>query len=384
MYKFKFVMILAVIFVLVLPFSNTSYAKNTENNYIVTFNNNINQQYINSKGGEVIESFDATPSVLVKATDEEINDIKLDANIIEKVEIDGLVEASSDDFDFGSIDIDPEEQLIPWNVNYVKADKAHRMGLTGRGIKIGVIDSGITNHKDIKVTGGINIIDQSANYNDETGHGTRVAGIIGAVNNSYGLIGVSPNASLYAIKVLNSNGKGSISDVIAGLEYAIENKLDIVNLSLQTTIDNSVLKETIKKANKNGILVIAAAGNYGGSLEENTIAFPAAYKDVISVGAVNHNGERYNLSSTGKELDLVAPGEYVYTTVLEDMFFLANGTSMAAPHVTGAAALLLEDNPKLKTRQLEKILLKSADRLGDFKLYGKGLLNIDKAIKLAK
>ncbi|MGH0515850.1 S8 family peptidase [Bacillus cereus] len=363
--------------------TNEILAEEDQNKYFVTFKSEVNENYIKSNGAEIVKCFTTSPTVLIKASEKAVANIQSNENIVSAIEPDEEVVASDVDFDISEIDLDPQEQLIPWNVNYIKAPTLHKLGLSGKKIKIGIIDSGIADHKDLNVVDGINILDHNSNFRDDFGHGTKVAGVIGALNNSYGLVGVAPDSNLYAIKVLNSKGKGSISNVVSGIEYAIEKNLDIVNLSLQTTTNNSVLKKTIEKAYENNIVIVAAAGNKGGDKGSNTVTYPALYDEVISVGAINHNGKRYALSSIG-QIDLVAPGEYVYTTVLDDMYFLYHGTSMATPHVVGVAALLLEHNSSLKNRDIKNILMNSATDIGDFEIYGKGVLNAEKAFDLTK
>lgn len=268
--KVVFVVIMSLIllsFNLPETYADNSYEQFKEK-YFVTFKNEVDTDYIRTKGGEIVQEFDTSPSVLIKASPETIQKIKNEKEIV-SIEFDSEVEISGyEDIDWGSIDIDPQEQLIPWNVDYIDSTYAHQMGLSGQGVKVGIIDSGINPHKDLKISGGINILDNNDSYYDGYGHGTKVAGIIGALDNSYGLIGVAPNVKLYSIKVLKSNGKGSISDVVAGIEWAIDNNLDIVNFSLQTTVDNSVLRNAVQKAYENNILLVASAGNKGGDKKD--------------------------------------------------------------------------------------------------------------------
>lgn len=365
-----------------------TYADNSnehsKDRYLVTFKNVVDKDYIQEQGGEILKQFNTSPSALIIASPEAIKKIKNNEHII-SINFDSEVEISGyDDIDWGSIDIDPQEQLIPWNVDYIGSTYAHQMGISGQGVKVGIIDSGINPHNDLKISGGINILDNNDNYYDGFGHGTKVAGIIAALDNSYGIIGVAPNVELYSIKVLKSNGKGSISDVVAGIEWAINNNIDILNFSLQTTIDNSVLKTAVQKAFENNILLVASAGNMGGTKKTNTITYPAAYEEVISVTSIDKNGERSSYSSTGKQIDISAPGEFVYTTLQSGLYFLADGTSMAAPHVTGVAALILESQPNLNVEEVTKILLKSKKNLGNHKLYGKGIIDVPKAIKFSQ
>ncbi|KYD27492.1 S8 family peptidase [Parageobacillus toebii] len=381
--KMLLVIIMSLIF-FTFNIPKTFADNNHEQRYFVTFKEEVDTDYIKEKEGKIIQQFNTSSSVLIEASSETIQRIK-DNNEIVSIELDVEVEIDEAyETDWGLIDIDPQEQLIPWNIDYIGSTYAHQIDITGKNVKVGIIDSGINPHKDLKVSGGINIVGNNGNYYDDYGHGTKVAGIIAALDNSYGIIGVAPDVELYSIKVLKSNGKGSISDVVAGIEWAIENDIDILNFSLQTTIDNSVLRNAIQKAYENNILLVASAGNMGGTKKVDTVTYPAAYDEVIAVAAVDKNGERASYSSTGKRIDISAPGDYVYTTVQSGLYFLATGTSMAAPHVSGVAALVLECQPNLDVEELRKILLKSKKPFGNPKLYGKGIIDVPKAIKFSK
>ncbi|CDQ41795.1 S8 family peptidase [Virgibacillus salexigens] len=374
---------LSILF-LVVNFQEVDAAVDGEGDqYFVTFKTEVNEGIITDHNGEIIKEYTISPSLLVELPKGSVEVIE-EADEVVSVEPNVEVEISGyEDIDWGSIDIDPQEQLVPWNIDYIGSTAAHQLGISGKGIRVGIIDSGINPHKDLKVSGGINILDNSENYFDGYGHGTKVAGIIGALDNSYGLLGVASDADLYSIKVLKNDGKGLISDVVTGIEWAIENKMNIVNFSLQTNVETDILRKAIKKANENDILLVASSGNMGGTKKDDTVTYPAAYDEVISVAAINKNGERYVHSSTGKRIDISAPGELVYTTVQSGLYFLANGTSMSAPHVSGVAALVLQNNPKLNIEEIRKILVKSTKPLGNPHLYGKGLIDVQKAIKFS-
>nr|QHB15709.1 serine alkaline peptidase preproprotein [Virgibacillus natechei] len=374
---------LSILF-LVVNFQEVDAAVDGEGDqYFVTFKTEVNEGIITDHNGEIIKEYTISPSLLVELPKGSVEVIE-EADEVVSVEPNVEVEISGyEDIDWGSIDIDPQEQTVPWGIDYIGKAAAHQLGIFGKGIRVGIIDSGIKPHKDLKVSGGINILDNSENYFDGYGHGTWVAGIIGALDNSYGLLGVASDADLYSIKVLKNDGKGLISDVVTGIEWAIENKMNIVNFSLQTNVETDILRKAIKKANENDILLVASSGNMGGTKKDDTVTYPAAYDEVISVAAINKNGERYVHSSTGKRIDISAPGELVYTTVQSGLYFTLNGTSMSAPHVSGVAALVLQNNPKLNIEEIRKILVKSTKPLGNPHLYGKGLIDVQKAIKFS-
>lgn len=230
-------------------------------------------------------------------------------------------------------------QVLPWGVDRIDAEKAWPL-TTGANIKVGVIDTGIeTNHPDLKVYGGINTINPKKSYKDDNGHGTHVAGTIAALNNKVGVIGVAYRAQLYAVKVLGANGSGYLSDVIEGLDWCIKQKMQVVNMSLGLNANVSLFHQAIKEVFKAGIFITAAAGNSGP--ESNTVIYPARYPETAAVSAMNQDDKIAYFSSRGPEVDLIAPGVTIYSTYRNRTYRNLSGTSMAAPHVAGTAALVL-------------------------------------------
>ncbi len=183
-------------------------------------------------------------------------------------------------------------QQITWGIERVKAPEAWNNS-TGTNVKIAVLDTGISNsHPDLIVSGGINLVGKSKNkkWNDDNGHGTHVSGIIAARNNNIGVVGVAPDAQLYAVKVLDAYGSGYISDVIEGIDWAVQNNMDIVSMSLGTSTYSQALNDTTANAYKAGILLVASAGNSGdGNLFTDDVLYPAKFDSVIAVSAVDYN-----------------------------------------------------------------------------------------------
>ncbi|SHI07857.1 S8 family serine peptidase, partial [Clostridium grantii] len=159
-------------------------------------------------------------------------------------------------------------------------------------------------------------------------------GIIAASMNEFGVVGMVPDADIYAIKALDSNGDGYVSDIIEGIDWAIKNHLDILNLSISTVNNSESFHDIVKKANETGMIMVAAAGNnYGGSSE-----FPAAYPEVLSVGAIDENGSIADFSAL-EGVDVYAPGSDIYSTFINGRYESMSGTSMAVPHVVGLKCL---------------------------------------------
>lgn len=231
----------------------------------------------------------------------------------------------------------PAPETTPWGVSRVNAPAAWPTS-RGAGVKVAVIDTGIDlAHPDLtaNLRTGINLVRPGRTPDDDNGHGTHVAGIIGAVSNSIGVVGIAPNVELYPVKVLNSRGVGYLSDIIAGIDWAVANRMDVINLSLGTSEHIQSMQDAIRRADQAGTVVVAASGNSGGA-----VMYPAAYDEVIAVGMTNEDNEVERASSRGPQLDLVAPGDDIYSTYKGQRYREMTGTSMAAPHVVGAAALL--------------------------------------------
>lgn len=282
----------------------------------------------------------------------------------------------------------PLEQL-PWGVDRIDADLAWPV-TTGDPIRVAIIDTGIDlKHPDLigNLQIGVSTVGYTTSYNDDNGHGTHVAGIVGAVNNEIGVIGVGPKVDLYAVKVLDRRGSGYLSDVIEGLEWAIENRMQVINMSLGTASNILSFQEAVQKVNAAGIVQVAAAGNNGGS-----VIYPAAYQEVIAVSATNDVDTIASWSSRGPEVDLAAPGVSIYSTYKGQTYKTLSGTSMAAPHVAGTAALVLTQTAKCDTDsngvcspvEVKQRLEATAEDLGVVSrddLYGYGLVDAENAVR---
>lgn len=336
--------------------------------YFVAFNSNVDTNIVKAHGGEIKKQYKYMPLIVAKLSGAAAQALSNNPNI-EYIEEDGMVQAIG--------------QETPWGVIDVNGTDAHQFGVTGAGINIGVIDTGIDySHEDLQVSGGVTFVEGTSNYMDDNGHGTHVAGTIAAVNNIAGVIGVSPQVNLYAIKVLDQYRNGNYSDVVAGIEWSISNHMDIVNMSIGGSTASRTLQKAIDHAYNSGILLIAAAGNSGYD-KRGTILYPARYNSVIAVGAVDQQNNRATFSSVGKELELMAPGMNILSTI-PGGYGYDSGTSMAAPHVTGVAALVWEVNPELSNFQIRKVLNESATMLGDSFYYGNGLVNAFEAVNNVK
>jgi len=280
-----------------------------------------------------------------------------------------------------------EANEVPPGVELIQAPAIWKE-TKGKGITVAILDTGCdSTHPDLQeqIIGGRNFTDDDRSnpdiYLDYNGHGTHVAGTIAAQQNDIGVVGVAPEASLLIVKVLNRKGSGQYDWIINGINYAIEQKVDIISMSLGGPNDLPELHEAIKRAVSNNILVVCAAGNEGdGDDSTDEFAFPGRYNEVISVGAVNLERRPSDFTNSHNEIDLVAPGEKILSTYLNGRFATLSGTSMAAPHVSGALALIkglvnTSFGRELSEPELYAQLIKRTVPLGlSPKLEGNGLV----------
>jgi subtilisin family serine protease len=255
---------------------------------------------------------------------------------------------------------DEEKKEIPWGVSRVNAYNAWNY-TQGDGVKVGVIDTGIDyNHPDLKpnYAGGYNIVKQNNDPMDDHGHGTHVAGTIAAVRDLKGVVGVAPKVKLYAVKVLDSNGSGQYSWIIDGIQWAVNNKMNVINMSLGGPSGSDALKAAIDAAYKAGVVIVCAAGNDSGPVN-----YPAKYDSAIAVSASDSSDKLASFSSRGAEIDFIAPGVSIYSTYKGGVYKTLSGTSMASPHMAGLAALVVGYGIKEPAKVVE-VLKKSASSLG--------------------
>lgn len=248
-------------------------------------------------------------------------------------------------------DINALTYSIPYGVSMINAPNVWKLGYTGKGVNIAIIDTGCDKtHPNLsgRIIGGRNFTsDDNSNpdiYNDYQGHGTHVAGTIGASRSSTGVVGVAPESNLLILKALDKTGGGKLEWTINAINYAVDQKVDIISMSLGTPQDIPQLKEAIVRATKSNILVVCAAGNEGDNANPNTdeLSYPAAYNEVISVGAIDQNKSAAKFTNSNKEVDVVAPGVNIKSTYPGGKYASLSGTSMATPHVSGALALLIQ------------------------------------------
>lgn len=267
-----------------------------------------------------------------------------------------------------------------WNMDAVNL--ADASGLSGSGVKVAVLDSGIASSEDLLVDGYTDLTDsgnENPLFNDSTGHGTGIASIISASDETGEMYGIAPDTELYDVKVLDGSNTAPLSRIIEGIYWCIDNDMDVINMSFGTPSYSVSLEQAVSAAADAGILMVAAAGNNGQTA--GAIDYPAAFGNVIAVGASDGDNQMTSFTSGGEGIDLLAPGEKVWSYGAFQGLQAVDGTSIATAHVTGAAALLLERYPDADTEFIRQLLMASSNQeTGGSDL---GILNIGNALAMA-
>lgn len=282
---------------------------------------------------------------------------------------------------------DPYMGTSLWGLWVIYADKAWDITVGSRSIKVCVIDQGVDyNHEDLAANYGYGK-DFVDNDNDPYPvsslefHGTHVAGTISAVmDNGRGVVGVSQSLIL-SCRALNDSGVGSSVWVSQCVRWCADTGAKVINMSLGSYSPSSELESAVNYAvDTAGVVVVAAAGNDGSS----SVNYPAAYDACIAVGAIDTSGQRAYFSNYGQELDVVAPGVMILSTMpFISSYSYLDGTSMATPHVSGLAALILSKNPNLSPADVRGIITGTAIDMGEMGkdwFYGYGLINSYRAL----
>jgi major intracellular serine protease len=245
----------------------------------------------------------------------------------------------------------------------------------GEGVKVAVLDTGCDlDHPDIKknILPGMNFIDPSKDPWDDNQHGTHVSGIIAAENNEIGMVGVAPDAKIVPVKVLDGSGNGSLVNVAKGIRWAVdEGKVDLICMSLGSPNPVQEVRKAIQYALSKKVVCFVAAGNAGLTRQ---IFYPANYQETIAIGSIDENLRRSNFSNTGDNLDFMAPGGSIFSTVPDNWYAVLSGTSMAAPFAVGVAALVLS---YVRHKDIDLRLETNDDYIGTFKSHTVPITNED-------
>ncbi len=259
--------------------------------------------------------------------------------------------------------------LLKDSVPLIRADEVRSMGHTGQGAIVCVVDTGVDDDHDYlnPLVGEYDFVNLDGDATDDNGHGTHVAGIIASQHPEY--TGVAPDSGIMAAKVMDASGSGWASDVIAGIEWCVDNGADVITLSLggglfSGTCDYDPIANSVNNAVGQGVVVVAAAGNEGPS----GMTSPGCASGAISVGAADNEGTVWIGSSRGSELDVVAPGVDIISAYSNPQYpnswAYGTGTSMATPHVSGIAAQVLGLKPWISPREIRIAIERTTDPVG--------------------
>lgn len=254
-----------------------------------------------------------------------------------------------------------------WNIRSIRAESSYRDSRKGKKIRVVLLDSGVDVDEDIPCEERRDFLDgkeeeRSMLFDDVSGHGTAIAGLICARENEDRITGLAANVELYSARVLDEENQAPASRIARAIQWAVQQKADIIHMSLGTDRPSPELEKAVKEADRKGILMVAAAGNAGSPAEEgSTVEYPAAYEEVLAVGATDTENKPAAWSSDGPETDLVAPGDRILSTGVFGGIVVESGTSLAAAHVTGVAAALWGRDRTKSSRFIRALLTKSAN-----------------------
>lgn len=355
---------------------NSSHLYAAGKRVIVKFKDATRTDLVTQAGGVIENEFKVFRGVSAAIPEDRIA-VLMGHPAIEYIEEDRIVYA------IGKPSPQQPPQTIPWGISRINAPQSWLLS-TAYHVNVCVVDTGIQlNHPDLQGNIGWNVtfVTGTKNGNDDNGHGTHVAGTIAAVNNSIGVVGAAHEANLAAVKVLNKSGIGYTSWVIKGIEWCVANGMDIINLSLGSETYSKSEEDAIKAAYNAGLVILVAAGN--DALTGNNLQYPAVFPEVLAVSATDSNNNIASFSSHGYWVDIAAPGVQILSTARGSTYATKDGTSMAAPHVSGAAAVLLAYNPALTNAEVYARLTSTTVDLGAAgwdQYFGWGLVDLYSAL----
>ena len=322
--------------------------------------------------------------VIVFAHMEESDALKLkNHDLVESIEEDGTE----------STDVEPSEGNIyetsqtSYAFDMMNIQQFHKEGYKGQGLKIGILDTGVQKHTNLKVESGINVYDSTLPWDNSlaNSHGTLVAGVINAQGIDGNLIGIAPEAKIYAVRIDNGNGainSTTWSSQIAGMSWAVDNGMDAVNCSFSSRIESKARKKAFEIASNNGIAIFCSAGNTQPRTDTttNTAKYPAKYPFTIANANINPDKTRYPTSCIGQGLNFSNGGVKIITTttaknstaISSSYSTGSTGTSLASPATLGIYILYKQMYQEPKEKILQRMAV-NAEPLGDTFWYGAGL-----------
>jgi subtilisin family serine protease len=348
--------------------------------------NSAAEQLIASAGGRIVDTIKPLSiyrvALAADQAEADLAAIRSRADLVRSAEVEGEQVAQV-------VPNDPLYRAFQWNLRRIGMEQGWDLRPSASDVLVAVLDTGVDlNHPDLKpnllLDQGYDFLNDLPSPQDDESHGTAVAGIIGAVgNNREGVTGIAWHVKILPIKALNSQGRGPDSAMVKAILYAADNGVRIINISSTGNRYSAALETAVQYAEDKGALVVAAAGNTGNA--DNAVNYPAAFDGVVAVAAIDGNDQLAPFSQRQSYVALAAPGVDVPSTAWagagRGLYASQSGTSIAAPHVSGAAAILWALRPDLAAADIVAALRSSADKVASTDPgYGSGVLNVARAI----
>lgn len=347
-------------------------------NCIVTFKGTANLRLLDKHNVKDIYVPQYIPNlVLCKLDDDQIKHLRNEKDIL-AVELD---DADSIDDTF-----DESSQEHSYAIDLMEVKRFHDLGFKGQGVKVAVFDTGIQKHEDLVIVGGINAFDQTKPFDADiaNAHGTKVAGVIGMQDNDKGYLGVAPECELYAVRLddgSGSNGGAQWSEQIVGMNWAIENDIDVINCSFSGTSDSVSRRQAFKAAHDAGITIFCSANNRQGDYDLNIdrVFYPAIYPFVITSANINQDKSRYKSSSVGPSINFASGGVNITSTSIDSNngvssnYASGTGTSYASPAVAGMFALYKQMYPHESREKVLQRMYVNTEKIGNIRYFGAGI-----------
>lgn len=382
--KVKSLLLAMILFCIIASSTVTVKAPQNKVCVIVRFREKIDAQTLIKVNGQILKSFKAIPAVAAWIDTDHLESLRKDPSV-------AYVERDEPRFVQGRIDrvvgkpgSTQPPQTLPWGVDRIDAEKVWRKN-EGESVNVAIIDTGVDpDHPDLiaNIEGVYSAVPpDSYSVDDRYGHGTHVAGIIAAVDNEIGVVGVGPQIDLWIIKA-SAGGILQLKDLLESYEFVMStwsdadphNNVQVMSMSYGGGYSQAEA-EMLEQAWNMGIILVAAAGNEGGA-----VIYPAALPNVVAVSAMNINDRITSWSNRGPEIDLAAPGSAITSTYIRGQYATWSGTSMATPHVSASAALAIASHPRKTAAEIVQLLFDKADDLGDHGfdyLFGYGLVDAE-------
>jgi serine protease len=394
-------LLLLVLFIVGLWFALSNFKglanKGEYSSIVLDFRDNLPTTVISEQLQAIAQKYNETPTLnSIFSVSDNIYTLEGDEKLLKALRnspLKGFVEHIEPNYIYRAFEVpnDPDYGK-QWNLRSINIEQAWDE-TKGAGVTVAVIDTGVSRVPDLQQTEfveGYDFVNDKINATDDNGHGTHVAGTVAqSTNNNYGVAGIAYQAKIMPLKVLSAGGSGTVSDIAEAIRFAADKGADVINMSLGGGGESQVMKEAINYAHQKGVVIVAAAGN----ANRNAAEYPARYPHVIGVSATDSAGKKAPYSNYGAAVDISAPGgsnegkilqETIDPRTSQPVFVGFQGTSMAAPHVAGVAALIKATGIS-KPDEVLSILEKSARKVAEdpFNHFGSGHLDSSEAVKLA-